>query len=194
MRSWTPSTCERRALPARYPKPPAGPATRPRTCSKLYIYGYLNRVRSSRRLEAEAGRSLEVIWLLRRLRPDFKTIADFRRHNRHAFRPVFAAFLDLCRRLGLFGRELIAVDGTRIKAVNNQERNFTRATLTRAIGEADARLVDYLQRAGSDAGEVGASGSRRPTLPRGSPPCVNGASGTPPCWSNWSARGRTSSP
>ena len=84
---------------------------------KLYIYGYLNRVRSSRRLEAETHRNLEVIWLLRQLRPDFKTIADFRRDNRSAFRQVFREFVRLCRELDLYGRELIAVDGTRIKAV-----------------------------------------------------------------------------
>src|SRR5436305_1468262 len=94
---------------------------------KLYIYGYLNRIRSSRRLEAETHRNIEVIWLLRHLKPDFKTIADFRRDNRNAFRPVFRQFVLLCRQLHLFGRELLAVDGTRIKAVNNKDRNFTRA-------------------------------------------------------------------
>ncbi|MET0181118.1 MAG: transposase, partial [Novosphingobium sp.] len=92
---------------------------------RLYLYGYLNRVRSSRRLEAEAVRNLEVIWLLRGLRPDFKTIADFRRDNRAAFKAVFRAFVVLCRKLDLFGRELLAVDGTRLKAVNSRARNFT---------------------------------------------------------------------
>ena len=81
--------------------------------AKLYIYGYLNRVRSSRRLEAETHRNIEVIWLLRHLKPDFKTIADFRRDNRNAFRQVFREFVLLCRQLDLFGRELLAVDGTR---------------------------------------------------------------------------------
>jgi transposase len=99
----------------------------------LYLYGYLNRVRSSRRLEAETHRNIEVIWLLRHLKPDFKTIADFRRDNRNAFRPIFRQFVLLCRQLGLFGRELLAVDGTRIKAVNNKDRNFTRASLTQFI-------------------------------------------------------------
>ena len=113
---------------------------------KLYVYGYLNRVRSSRRLEAETHRNVEVIWLLRHLRPDFKTIADFRRDNRAAFRPVFREFVLLCRRLDLFGRELLAVDGTRIKAVNNKDRNFTRASLTKAIRDADERLAEYLKR------------------------------------------------
>ena len=87
------------------------PGYAPADLLKLYIYGYLNRVRSSRRLEAEAGRNIEVIWLLRHLRPDFKTIADFRRDNRAAFRQVFREFVLLCRQLDLFGRELLAVDG-----------------------------------------------------------------------------------
>ena len=107
------------------------PGYDPADLLKLYIYGYLNRVRSSRRLEVETHRNLEVIWLLRQLRPDFKTIADFRRDNRSAFRQVFREFVRLCRALDLYGRELIAVDGTRIKAVNNRDRNFTRAKLKR---------------------------------------------------------------
>ena len=87
-----------------------------------------------------------MIWLLRHLKPDFKTIADFRRDNRNAFRPIFRQFVLLCRQLDLFGRELLAVDGTRIKAVNNKDRNFTRASLTQFIELADAKLDDYLQR------------------------------------------------
>src|ERR1700712_1784641 len=128
---------------------------------KLYVYGYLNRVRSSRRLEAETHRNIEVIWLLRHLKPDFKTIADFRRDNRTAFRPIFRQFVLLCRQLDLFGRELLAVDGTRIKAVNNKDRNFTRASLTKFIELADAKLDDYLQRLDqSDASESKTGGSR----------------------------------
>ena len=111
---------------------------------KLYIYGYLNRIRSSRRLEVETHRNLEVIWLLRQLRPDFKTIADFRRDNRNAFRAVFRQFVRLCRELDLYGRELIAVDGTRIKAVNKRDRNFTRATLKRDLRRTCDRLDRYL--------------------------------------------------
>ena len=118
-------------------------------------------MRSSHRLEAEAHRNIEVIWLLRHLKPDFKTIANFRRDNRSAFRPIFRQFVLLCRQLGLFGRELIAVDGTRIKAVNNKDRNFTRASLTEFIKLADARLDDYLQRLDqSDATESQTGGSR----------------------------------
>jgi transposase len=143
------------------PKETGRPGYAPGDLLKLYIYGYLNRIRSSRRLEAEAHRNIEVIWLLRHLKPDFKTIADFRRDNRTAFRPVFRQFVLLCRQLDLFGRELLAVDGTRIKAVNNKDRNFTRASLTEFIKLADAKLDDYLQRLDtSDVTEQGTGGSR----------------------------------
>jgi len=143
------------------PKETGRPGYAPADLLKLYVYGYLNRVRSSRRLEAETHRNIEVIWLLRHLKPDFKTIADFRCDNRNAFRPVFRQFVLLCRQLDLFGRELLAVDGTRIKAVNNKDRNFTRASLTEFIRLADAKLDDYLQRLDtSDAVEQGAGGSR----------------------------------
>src|SRR3974377_177823 len=94
------------------PKETGRPGYAPADLLKLYIYGYLNRVRSSRRLEAETHRNIEVIWLLRHLKPDFKTIADFRSHNCRAFRQVFRRFVLLCRQLDLFGRELLAVDGT----------------------------------------------------------------------------------
>ena len=100
------------------------PAYHPADLLKLYIYGYLNRIQSSRRLEREAQRNIEVMWLTGRLTPDFKTIADFRRDNRSAFKAVFCAFVLLCRKLDLLGRELLAVDGTRRKAVNSRERNF----------------------------------------------------------------------
>ena len=142
-------------------KPTGRPSYAPADLLKLYIYGYLNRVRSSRRLEAEAHRNIEVMWLLRHLTPDFKTIADFRRANCKAFRSVFREFVLLCRELDLFGRELLAVDGTRIKAVNNKDRNFTRASLRQFIKLADAKLDDYLQRLDeSDATEGATGGSR----------------------------------
>src|SRR6202161_2698135 len=118
----------------------------------LYIYGYLTRVRSSRRLERECRCNVEVIWLLGGLRPDFKTIADFRRDNRAAFRAVFRQLVLLGRRLDLYGRELLAVDGTRIKAVNNKDRNFTRSSLRAFIRSADERLYEYLERL--DHGDV----------------------------------------
>ena len=143
------------------PKVTGRPGYAPADLLKLYIYGYLNRVRSSRRLEAETHRNIEVIWLLRHLKPDFKTIADFRRDNRNAFRQVFRQFVLLCRQLDLFGRELLAVDGTRIKAVNNKDRNFTRASLTQFIKLADAKLDDYLQRLDqSDVIDNATAGSR----------------------------------
>src|SRR6202042_3857470 len=98
---------------------------------KLCSYGYLNRGRWSPPVETEWHPNIEVLWLLRTLKPDFKTIADFRRDNRAAFRAVFRQFVLLCGRLDLYGRELLAVDGTRIKAVNNKDRNFTRSSMPR---------------------------------------------------------------
>jgi transposase len=147
------------------PKAMGRPGYAPADLLKLYLYGYLNRVRSSRRLEAETHRNVEVIWLLRQLKPDFKTIADFRRDNRAAFKPIFREFVLLCRQLDLFGRELLAIDGTRLKAVNNKDRNFTRASLQEYIRTSDERLADYLRRL--DAGDVeegGTGGSRVPNL------------------------------
>lgn len=128
------------------PKETGRPGFDPADLLKLYVYGYLNRVRSSRRLEAECHRNIEMIWLLRHLKPDFRTIAAFRRVNRSAFRQVFREFVVLCRQLDLFGRELLAVDGTRIKAVNNKDRNCTRRSLEKFIAEADEKLSDYMKR------------------------------------------------
>jgi transposase len=127
------------------PKATGRPGYDPSDLLKLYIYGYLNRVRSSRCLETETHRNLEVIWLMRQLQPDFKTIADFRRENKTAFRKIFREFVVLCRSLDLFGRELIAVDGTRLKAVNSGQRNFTKAKLAKAMAESDERLGRYLK-------------------------------------------------
>ncbi|WP_323055418.1 hypothetical protein [Brucella intermedia] len=105
---------------------------------KWYTYGYLNRVRSSRRLEAECHCKIEV----RQLKPDLHTIAAIRRINRSAFRKVFREFVILCRQFDLFGRELLEVDGTRIKVVNNKDRNFTRGALSKFIREADEKLAN----------------------------------------------------
>jgi len=144
------------------PKPTGRPGYAPADLLKLYIYGYLNRIRSSRRLEAETHRNIEVIWLLRHLKPDFKTIADFRRDNRAAFKPVFREFVLLCRQLDLFGLELLAVDGTRLKAVNNKDRNFTRSALEQFIRKADECLAGYLRRLDEgDVEEGGTGGSSR---------------------------------
>jgi transposase len=145
------------------PKGTGRPGYDPGDLLKLYIYGYVNRVRSSRRLEAEAARNLEVIWLLRGLRPDFKTIADFRKDNRHAFKAVFREFVMLCRKLDLFGRETVAVDGTRLKAVNSTDRNFTREKLAKLIQSADERLADYLTRLDRTDAEEDATGKHQAT-------------------------------
>jgi transposase len=143
------------------PKAAGRPGYAPGDLLKLYIYVYLNLVRSSRRLEAECHRNIEVIWLLRSLKPDFKTIAGFRRGNRAAFKKVFREFVILCRRLDLFGRELLAVDGTRIEAVNNKDRNFTTGSLQKFVEAAGRKLEDYLKRLDAgDAGECATGGSR----------------------------------
>ena len=134
------------------PKETGRPGYDPSDLLKLYIYGYLNRVRSSRRLEAETHRNLEVIWLLRRLRPNCKTIADFRRENREAFRQVFRDFVKVCRSLELFDRELIAVDGTRIKAVNSRDRKTSPGPSCGAIWRrARPAAVQLALRAGKKA-------------------------------------------
>ena len=130
------------------------PGYDPADLLKLYIYAEPCSVKW--RLEAETHRNLEVIWLLRRLTPDFKTIADFRRDNRKAFRQVFRGFVRLCRELDLYGRELIAVDGTRIKAVNHRDRNFTQAKLKRDLQRIDERLDRYLDQMNeADADDAG---------------------------------------
>ncbi|MEM9147958.1 MAG: transposase [Pseudomonadota bacterium] len=117
------------------------PGYHPADLLRLYIFGYLNRICSSRRLEAETHRSIEVICLLLRLRPDFKTVAGFQRENQSAFRE----FVALCRDLDLFRRQLIAIDGRRIKAVNSRERNFTKVRLDKALAESEARLARCLE-------------------------------------------------
>jgi len=147
------------------PKATGRPGYDPADMLKLYLYGYRDRVRSSRRLAAEAARNLELIWLLRGVRPDFRTIADFRRDNRAAFRAVFRAFVMLCRKLDLFGRELLAVDGTRLKAVNSRSRNFSRERLATYLAAVDARLERYLAELDQiDRGEDGAGTGRGDTL------------------------------
>src|SRR5437879_993885 len=111
---------------------------------KLYIYGYLNRVQSSRRLEREAGRNIEVMWLLGRLNPDHKTIADFRKDNGAAIRKVCAQFVALCRELGLLTQASVAIDGSKFKAVNNRDKNFTRAKMERRLAQIDESVARYL--------------------------------------------------
>jgi len=116
----------------------------PKDLLRLYLYGYLNRVRSTRGLEREAGRNLEVIWLLRKLRPDFKTIADFRRDNAKGIKAAGREFTLLCRRLQLFGGELVAIDSTKIKAQNAKGRNYSAARLAALQKELEEKLSSYL--------------------------------------------------
>lgn len=120
------------------------PGYHPGTLLKIYIYGYLNRVQSSRRLEREAQRNIELMWLTGRLAPDFKTIADFRKDNGAAIRQVCREFVMLCRRLDLFSQALVAIDGSKFKAVNNRDRNYTRSKVQRRIKQIEESVARYL--------------------------------------------------
>jgi len=126
------------------PEATGRPSYHPSVLLKLYIYGYLNRVQSSRRLEREAGRNLEAIWLLGRLAPDDKTIADFRKDNGRAIRKVCARFVELCRAMGLLTKASVAIDGSKFKAVNNRDRNFTRAKVERRRAQLEESVARYL--------------------------------------------------
>ena len=126
------------------PKATGRPAYHPSVLLKLYIYGYLNRVQSSRRLELEAGRNVEVMWLCGRLVPDHKTIADFRKDNGGPIRKVCAQFVALCRRLGLLAAASVAIDGSKFKAVNNRDRNFTAAKMKRRVAQIEESVAGYL--------------------------------------------------
>lgn len=130
------------------------PSYHPADMVKLYLYGYLHRIRSSRRLEAETARNVELIWLLRGLRPDFKTIADFRKDNRHAFKGLFKQFNLLCRRLDLFGAELVAIDGSKFKAVNNSRRHYTQEQLKELVHKIETRIEQYLSEMDGQDSEV----------------------------------------
>ena len=121
------------------------PMYNPKDLLKLYLYGYMNKIRSSRRLETETKRNLEVIWLLRKLSPDHKTIARFRCDNTAALKNVFRDFVKLCIKLNLYGRELIAVDGSKFKAVNSKDRNFGAKKLEERITRIDVKIEEYLR-------------------------------------------------
>jgi transposase len=129
-----------RAVPAEVGRPGYDPGD----LLRLYLYGYLYGIRSSRKLERETQRNVELMWLLRRLRPDFKTIADFRRDHPEALRQVYREFTLLCKRLDLFGGELIAIDGSKFRAVNSKQRNWTRAGLERVQAQIEERIARYL--------------------------------------------------
>jgi len=126
------------------PEATGRPGYHPSVLLKLYIYGYLNRVQSSRRLEREAGRNVEVMWLLGRLEPDHKTIADFRKDNGGAIRKVCGQFVELCRKIGLLSVASVAIDGSKFKAVNNRDRNFTQAKMRRRMAQIETSVTRYL--------------------------------------------------
>jgi transposase len=141
-----------RAICAETGRPPYDPAV----LLKLYLYGYLHRIRSSRLLETECHRNVEVLWLLGKLAPDFKTIADFRKDNLQPLKAVARQFTLLCRKLELFGGELLAIDGSKFAAVNARDQNFNAAKLQDLIARADARLAEYLKELDTaDAAEPG---------------------------------------
>ena len=127
------------------PRATGRPSYHPSVLLKLYIYGYLNRVQSSRRLEREAGRNIEVMWLIGRLVPDHKTIADFRKDTGSAIRKVCARFVALCRELELFAAASVAIDGSKFKAVNTRDRNFMRAKMKRRKEQIEESVARYLQ-------------------------------------------------
>ena len=129
-----------KSVPAATGRPPYDPGD----LLKLYLWGYCHRVQSSRCLEAECQRNLEILWLLRQLKPDFKTISDFRRDNRAALKEVFRQFVLLCRELGLFGRELIAVDGTKLKASNHVSHQRSAEQIKELLAGVEARIEEYL--------------------------------------------------
>src|ERR1700733_14479556 len=126
------------------PEATGRPAYHPATLLKIYVYGYLNRVQSSRRLERECQRNIELVWLTGRLMPDFKTIADFRKDNGEAIRRVCREFVVLCERLELFSEASVAIDGSKFKAVNTRDRNFTQAKMQRRLAQIDESIARYL--------------------------------------------------
>ena len=121
------------------------PSYHPSVMLKIYIYGYLNRIQSSRRLDAEANRNVELMWLVARLNPDFKTIARFRHENGPAIRKVCSQFVELCRRIHLFADAVIAIDGSKFKAVNNCDKNYTQANIKKRMQEVEKNIQQYLE-------------------------------------------------
>ena len=127
-----------------HPSVTGRPGYQPATLLKIYVYGYLHRIQSSRRLERESHRNVELIWLTGRLMPDFKTLADFRRDNRRAIRGVCAAFVGVCRELDLFSAALVAIDGSKFRAVNSRDKNYTRKSVARRLQQTQANIERYL--------------------------------------------------
>jgi len=120
------------------------PGYHPASLLKIYVYGYLNRIQSSRRLERETQRNVEMMWLTGRLMPDFKTIADFRKNNGKAIRRVCREFIEVCRSMDLFTQAIVAIDGSKFKAVNSKDRNDTRASMKRRIAKVEQHIERYL--------------------------------------------------
>ena len=138
------------------------PSYNPKDQIKLYLYGYLNRIRSSRRLEDEASRNIEVIWLLRKLKPDFKTIADFRKNNKKALKAVFRDFNKLCDEWELFGKELVAIDGSKFRACNSKKNNYSIKKLNRHLKYIDEKIDKYIKEL--DEKDIEESIDRKPDL------------------------------
>jgi len=136
------------------------------TLLKIYIYGYLNRIQSTRRLEAETQRNLELMWLTSRLMPDFKTIARFRKDNGKAIRSVCRQFIELCRQLDLFSQAIVAIDGSKFKAVNNRDKNFTCAKMERCKQQIEDSINRYLATGYSRPGRTGCGTSQDSTTGR----------------------------
>src|SRR5499427_541950 len=126
------------------PEATGRPSYHPATLLKIYLYGYLNRIASSRRLEREAQRNMELMWLTCRLMPDFKTIADFRRDSGPAIQATCRQFVLLCRKLDLFSDAVVGIDGSKFKAVNNRDKNYTPYKLQRRIEQIEASIARYL--------------------------------------------------
>jgi transposase len=146
------------------PKVTGRPSYHPSVLLKLYIYGYLNRVQSSRRLEREAGRNVEVMWLTSRLVPDHKTTADFRKDNGRAIGQVCSRFIALCRMMGLFTNASVAIDGSKFKAVNNRDKNFTHAKMKRRLEQIEQSIGRYLHQMDSaDRQEPSPAGATKTT-------------------------------
>jgi transposase len=137
------------------------PAYHPAVLLKLYIYGYLNRIQSSRRLEREAQRNVELMWLTGRLTPDFKTIADFRHHNGAGIRNVCKRFIAMCRELKLFTQAIVAIDGSKFKAVNSRDRNITPGKIDKRQEQIEQSIQRYL-----DARRLRTARSPRRSKPR----------------------------
>jgi transposase len=131
-----------RAMPNDMGRPPYNP----RDLLKLYIYGYFNKIRSSRKLMAECTRNIELFYLLNRLTPDFRTISDFRKDNAKAIKNVFRAFVKICMKLGLYQKELLAVDGSKFRAVNSKENTYNVGILQKKLSRIDEHIEDYLAR------------------------------------------------